>query len=53
MIPSKSETVNAELRSWRGLGRILVRGLAKARCIARPATAVDAARATMFKWRWD
>jgi transposase len=29
-----SETVNADLRTWRGLGRILVRGLAKARCIA-------------------
>jgi len=29
-----SETVNAELRSWRGLSRIPVRGLAKARCIA-------------------
>ena len=29
-----SETVNAELRSWRGLGRITVRGLAKARCVA-------------------
>ena len=29
-----SATVNAELRSWRGLGRITVRGLAKARCIA-------------------
>jgi hypothetical protein len=29
-----SETVNAELRSWRGLGRITVRGLAKARCLA-------------------
>jgi hypothetical protein len=29
-----SETVNADLRSFRGLGRILVRGLAKARCIA-------------------
>jgi transposase len=29
-----SETVNAELRSWRGLARITVRGLAKARCIA-------------------
>jgi transposase len=29
-----SETVNAELRSWRGLSRITVRGLAKARCIA-------------------
>jgi transposase len=28
-----SETVNADLRTWRGLGRILVRGLAKARCI--------------------
>jgi len=31
---STSETVNADLRSFRGLGRILVRGLAKARCIA-------------------
>ncbi len=31
---SRSETVNADLRSFRGLGRILVRGLAKARCIA-------------------
>jgi transposase len=29
-----SETVNAELRTWRGLARITVRGLAKARCIA-------------------
>jgi transposase len=29
-----SETVNADLRSWRGLSRITVRGLAKARCIA-------------------
>jgi hypothetical protein len=29
-----SERVNAELRTLRGLGRILVRGLAKARCIA-------------------
>lgn len=29
-----SETVNAELRSWRGMSRITVRGLAKARCIA-------------------
>jgi hypothetical protein len=29
-----SETVNAELRSWRGLGRLTVRGLAKARCVA-------------------
>jgi transposase len=31
---SSSETVNADLRTFRGLGRILVRGLAKARCIA-------------------
>jgi transposase len=29
-----SETVNGELRTWRGLARITVRGLAKARCIA-------------------
>ena len=29
-----SERVNADLRSFRGLGRILVRGLAKARCVA-------------------
>jgi transposase len=29
-----SETVNAELRTWRGLSRITVRGLAKARCVA-------------------
>jgi transposase len=29
-----SERVNADLRTFRGLGRILVRGLAKARCIA-------------------
>ena len=29
-----SETVNADLRSWRGLGRMTVRGLAKARCLA-------------------
>jgi len=29
-----SETVNADLRSWRGLGRLTVRGLAKARCVA-------------------
>ena len=29
-----SETVNAELRTYRGLGRILVRGLAKTRCVA-------------------
>ena len=31
---STSETVNAELRTFRGLGRIPVRGLAKARCVA-------------------
>jgi methyl coenzyme M reductase subunit D len=31
---STSERVNAELRTLRGLGRILVRGLAKARRIA-------------------
>jgi len=31
---SSSETVNADLRTFRGLGRILVQGLAKARCIA-------------------
>jgi hypothetical protein len=29
-----SETINADLRTYRGLGRILVRGLAKARCVA-------------------
>ncbi len=29
-----SETVNADLRTWRGLGRITVRGLAKIRCLA-------------------
>src|ERR1019366_4669042 len=29
-----SETVNADLRTWRGLGRLTVRGLAKARCVA-------------------
>jgi transposase len=29
-----SESVNADLRTHRGLGRILVRGLAKARCVA-------------------
>jgi transposase len=29
-----SETVNADLQTWRGLGRMLVRGLAKARCVA-------------------
>ena len=31
---ASSETVNADLRTWRGLSRITVRGLAKARCIA-------------------
>jgi len=31
---SSSETVNADLRTFRGLGRIPVRGLAKARCLA-------------------
>ena len=31
---SSSETVNADLRTFRGLSRILVRGLSKARCIA-------------------
>ena len=30
-----SETVNAELRSYRGLAQITVRGLKKARCVAR------------------
>jgi len=29
-----SETVNADLRSYRGLGHITVRGLAKAQCVA-------------------
>jgi transposase len=29
-----SETVNADLRSYRGLGQILVRGMAKSRCVA-------------------
>jgi hypothetical protein len=29
-----SETVNADLRTYRGLGHILVRGLAQARCVA-------------------
>lgn len=29
-----AETVNADLRTWRGLGRIPVRGLGKALCIA-------------------
>ena len=31
---STSETVNADLRTHRGLGRILVRGLKKAKCVA-------------------
>jgi len=31
---STSETVNADLRSYRGLGRLLVRGLRKVRCVA-------------------
>jgi len=31
---ASSETVNADLRTWRGLSRLPVRGLAKARCIA-------------------
>jgi transposase len=31
---STSETVNADLRTYRGLGRFLVRGLVKARCVA-------------------
>src|SRR5271157_2545942 len=29
-----SETINADLRTYRGLGRITVRGLAKIRCVA-------------------
>jgi hypothetical protein len=29
-----SETVNADLRSYRGLSQIMVRGLKKARCVA-------------------
>ena len=29
-----SETLNADLRTFRGLGRITVRGLAKIRCVA-------------------
>ena len=29
-----SETVNADLRTYRGLGPFLVRGLAKVRCVA-------------------
>lgn len=31
---STSETVNADLRTYRGLGRFLVRGLQKVRCVA-------------------
>ncbi len=31
---STSETINGDLKAWRGLRRIRVRGLAKARCIA-------------------
>ena len=31
---STSETVNADLRSYRGLTQLTVRGLAKARCVA-------------------
>jgi transposase len=31
---STSETVNADLRTYRGLGRFLVRGLPKVRCVA-------------------
>ena len=31
---STSETVNADLRTYRGLGRFLVRGLAKVRGVA-------------------
>lgn len=29
-----SETINGDLKAWRGLGQLRVRGLAKARCIA-------------------
>jgi hypothetical protein len=29
-----SETVNADLRTYRGLDRFLVRGLAKVKCVA-------------------
>jgi transposase len=29
-----SETVNADLKTWRGLGRLTVRGLGKVRCVA-------------------
>jgi transposase len=31
---STSETINAELRTWRGLGKLAVRGLNKVQCIA-------------------
>lgn len=31
---STSETVNADVRAWRGLDRLMVRGLNKARCVA-------------------
>ena len=31
---STSETVNADLRTYRGLDRFLVRGLAKVKCVA-------------------
>lgn len=31
---SLSETINADLKAWRGLGPLRVRGLAKVRCIA-------------------
>ena len=31
---STSETINGDLRAWRGMGQLRVRGLAKARCIA-------------------
>jgi transposase len=31
---STAETVNADLRTYRGLGRVLVRGLHKVRCVA-------------------
>ena len=31
---STVETVNGDLKTWRGLGRVLVRGIAKVRCAA-------------------
>lgn len=31
---STSETINGDLKAWRGLGQLRVRGLGKARCIA-------------------